>query len=158
MGGARNRRHGHQWEVLCGHELSERLGLDVVTTRSLGASYGSDLATVTAYDAHGRPVTHDPAVCGWAVETKNVRQRNPKQWLTQATEQAAPGLLPVVLWKRPRASWEDGSAFVWDASAPRGWWEMPIREWVRGLALDALVRISEDAGLYEGHATEALRD
>lgn len=137
VSGASSRRRGHTYEVASANELAERTGLDVVTTRSLGANYGADLATVTGYDARGRPVTHEPSVLGWTIECKAVKQRNPRQWLTQATEQSAPGTRPVVLWKRPRASWEDGSAFVWDVDAPRGWWEMPIRTWVEGLAVES---------------------
>lgn len=133
MSGRPSRQKGHRYERECANELSERLGIDVVTTRSLGANYGADLATVTAYDAHGRPVTHTPSVRGWSVETKNVKRRNPAGWLRQAIDQAAPGFKPVVLWKCPRAKWEDGSAFVMDHDAPRGWWEMPIRQWVEGL-------------------------
>lgn len=130
MGGRASRQKGHRYEVACANELSERLGLDVVTTRSLGANYGADLATVIAYDAHGRPAMHLPSVLGWSVETKNVKRRNPAGWLRQAREQAAPGRRPVVLWKRPRAAWEEGSVFLDDAEAPRGWVELPIHEWL----------------------------
>ena len=133
MSGASSRRRGHSFEVESANELSERTGLHIVTGRFFGLTYGSDLVTVTGYDARERPVTYAPDVLGWAIECKAAKRRTPTQWLTQATEQAAPGLRPVVLWKRPRASWEDGSAFVWDKDAPRGWWEMPIREWVAGL-------------------------
>lgn len=133
MSGAASRRRGHGYEVDCANELSDRTGLDIRTTRSLGANYGADLATITGYDARERPVTHEPAVLGWSCECKAVKRRDPAGWLRQADEQKAPGTIPVVLWKRPRAAWMDGSAFVYDSAAPRGWWEMPIATWVEGL-------------------------
>ena len=130
MSGAYSRDRGRRYEVLCANELAWRLGLDVVTTRSLGATYGADLATVTAYDAHGRPAMHSPSVLGWSIECKAVKRRNPSGWLKQAREQAAPGRRPVVLWKKPRASWQDGSVFLEDEDAPRGWVELPVGEWL----------------------------
>lgn len=155
MSGASSRRRGHDWEVLLANELSEVTGLHVVTTRSLGANYGADLATVTGYDARERPVTHDPAVLGWSCEAKAVKRRDPAGWLRQADEQRAPNTIPVVLWKRPNKGWREGSAFVIDDAAPRGWWEMSIATWVDGLGLDGMVRAAEEAGLYEPDVQEA---
>lgn len=133
MSGKYSRRRGHEFEVECANRLSEHTGLDIVTTRSLGATYGADLCTVTAYDNHGRPVTHIPSVLGFSIECKAVVQRCPKQWLRQATNQAAPGTTPVVLWSRKHYAWGKGSAFISDPDAPRGWRETPISEWLEEL-------------------------
>lgn len=138
MSGARSRDKGHRWEVKCANELSERTGLQIVTTRSLGATYGADLCTVTSHDARGRPVTHVPSVLGWSVECKAWSVRIPRAWLRQAEEQKAPGLHSVVLWLKPHHEWESGSAFVLDEEAPRGWREMSIGEWCEILAEQAL--------------------
>lgn len=130
MSGASSRRKGHEWERCLARELSAEFDYDIRTTRSLGANYGVDIATVTAYDAHGRPVNHEPHVLGWAVEAKAVPRRVPRAWLRQADEQKTPGTVPVVLWKRPRKPWDEGSAFLLDDTQPRGWREMPISQWV----------------------------
>lgn len=131
MSGASSRRRGHVWERECANTLTSVLRLDIRTTRSVGASYGADLCTVTGYDAHGRPVLHVPEVLGFSIECKFVAARNPRQWLRQAAEQAAPGLIPVVLWRRKHHLFAQGSAFLDDPDAPRGWVEMPIAEWLR---------------------------
>lgn len=130
MSGRTSRERGHRWERLLANVLSDLLGLDIRTTRSLGATYGADLCTVTGYDAHGRPVTHVPSVLGFSIEAKDVAQRVPRAWLRQAADQAAPGLTPVVLWNRRNFAFEKGSAFLDDPDAPRGWREEPIGEWL----------------------------
>lgn len=130
MSGASSRRKGHDFEVKVAKELSKVTGLDIRTTRALGASFGADVATVTGYDAHGRPVTSVPEVLGWSVEAKAVARRNPNVWLRQARDQAAPGTTPVVLWRRKHAPFGKGSAFVYDDDAPRGWREVTISEWI----------------------------
>lgn len=130
MSGRASRDKGKKFEQRCARELSAVTGLTVVTTRSLGATYGADLCTVTAHDNHGRPVTFDPSVLGYSVECKAVVERSPNKWLTQARDQAAPGTTPVVLWLRKYYPFAKGSAFVYDDEAPRGWREMTISEWV----------------------------
>jgi len=130
MSGASSRRLGHDWERKCANRLAEELNLLIVTSRSLGANYGADLATVTSHDALGRPVTHEPSVVGYSVECKAWGRRVPGSWLRQAQEQMAPGLIPVVLFRRKHHSWEKGSAFQYDDDAPRGWDERPIGEWL----------------------------
>lgn len=130
MSGASSRRKGHRYEVRTAKVLSDLTGLDIRTTRSLGASYGADVATVTGYDAHDRPVTHVPEVLGWSVECKNWSVREPGTWLRQAAQQAAPGLTPVVLWNRQNHAYEAGSAFVYDVRATYGWRETSIGEWL----------------------------
>lgn len=137
MSGASNRRRGHDWERLCAGMMALTTDDDVRTTRSLGASYGADLATVTGYDAHGRPALHVPWVdlggTMYSVECKAVAQRNPRKWLRQARDQAAPGTTPVVLWQRKHHSFGAGSVFLIDEDAPRGWTETSIEEWLADL-------------------------
>lgn len=140
VSGAASRRKGHAYEQEVSRELREATGLHVVTTRSLGATYGSDICTVVALDGLGRPVVHVPSVRGWAIEVKNVRKRNPSGWLKQACDQAAPGTTPVVLWRRARKPFREGSAFTVDEDAPRGWREEPISVW-----LDRLLKETDDA-------------
>lgn len=140
MSGARNRKAGHEWEALCARELREATGLDIVTGRALGANYGADLCTIQAYDGLGRAVLHRPEVLGFSVECKAVKKRTPGTWLNQARDQSAPGLTPVVLWKRPRkAAFVEGSAFMFDPTVKRGWSEEPISEW-----LDRLLKEADD--------------
>lgn len=147
MSGASSRRRGHSFEVLCANELSERTGLHIVTGRYFGLHYGADLVTVTGYDARERPVTYEPSVLGWACECKAAKRRDPAGWLRQADEQKAPGTKPVVLWKRPYRAWDEGSAFLLDEDAPRGWWEMPIRDWVAGLCEASVTSGGETASV-----------
>lgn len=157
MSGASSRRRGHNWEVELSNNLSEVLLLDIRTGRFFGLTYGADLVTVTGYDGKGRPVTFRPDVLGWSVEAKADKSRRISKWLRQADEQKAPGTTPVVLWKRPHKHWRDGSAFLIDEDASRGWSEQTIGEWLDACqdrrethtVLDELVRVSEDAGLYD---------
>jgi hypothetical protein len=130
MSGSSSRRKGHVFEVYVASFLTAYLDLDVRTGRFFGLTYGADVVTVTGYDAKGRPATFDPDVLGWSVECKAVARRDPAGWLRQADEQKAPGTTPVVLWKRPRKKFEEGSAFLLDESAPRGWVETTIGEWI----------------------------
>ncbi len=130
MSGAASRRRGHAWEVQAARELAAATGLEVVTTRAVGASYGADLCVITAHDRLGRAVAHVPHVNGFSVEAKNVAIRSPKAWLQQAIDQSLPGTTPVVLWKRRGKSFRSGSAFLIDDAAPRGWVELTIGEWI----------------------------
>jgi hypothetical protein len=124
MSGKSSRDKGHRWERKLANILSDLTGLDVRTTRSLGATYGADLATVTGYDQLGRPAAHIPSVLGWSIEAKAVKTRYPKAWVKQAIEQSLQGTRPVVLWKVGRK----GSAFL---PAPHeGWIEMPLDDWL----------------------------
>lgn len=135
MGGAANRRKGHAYEVKSANELSERLHLDIRTTRSLGANYGADVATVTGYDAHGRPALHIPTILGWSVECKAVASRSPGKWLKQAEDQMVQGAIPVVLWRRLHKPWDQGLAFLRDEEAPRRVAEVLIEEWLEMLPI-----------------------
>lgn len=130
MSGSSSRNRGHRFEVTCANELSQRTGLEIVTGRFFGLTYGADLVTVTGHDQLGRPVTYDPDVLGWSVECKAVARRNPGKWLQQAEEQRAPNTTPVVLWRKKNYSWEQGSAFLHDNDDPRGWREISITEWL----------------------------
>jgi hypothetical protein len=130
MSGARSRNRGKTWEQECARLMAEVTGLDVVTGRSLGLTYGPDLVTVTDRDQQGRALGFSPDVAGWAIEAKAVKVRNPKAWLRQAEGQRLAIHVPVVLWKRPRKKFEEGSAFLLDETAPRGWVETTIGEWI----------------------------
>lgn len=133
MSGSSGRRKGHGYEVRCARELFEVTGIDVRTGRFFGLTYGCDLVTVTGYDNLGRPATFEPSVLGWSIECKAVAQRNPRKWLRQARNQAAPGTTPVVLWQRKHHPFGAGSAFLIDEDAPRGWTETSIEEWLADL-------------------------
>lgn len=130
MSGRASRSKGHRFERECANALSAITGLTVVTTRSLGATYGADLCTVTGYDGHGRPVTHVPSVLGFSIECKNDKSRNIAGWLRQARLQAAPDTMPVVLWRKRNHALAKGSAFVYDDEAPRGWVEINLETWI----------------------------
>lgn len=135
VSGASSRRKGHAFEVKCANKLSDYLDLDIRTSRALGASYGADLATVTGYDAHGRPALHVPTVLGWSVECKAVKARSPGKWLKQAEDQMVQGSVPVVLWRRLHQPWEQGLAFLRDDEAPRRVAEVLIEEWLEMLPI-----------------------
>lgn len=128
MSGRYSRDKGARYERKCAKELREAFGVDVQRTRALGATYGADLATVTAKDAHDRPVTHVPSVLGWSVECKDTERWAPEAWLEQAVGQAAPGTVPVVLANRSNCPFETGWAITVDEEW--GWRATSIGNWI----------------------------
>lgn len=131
MGGRYSRDKGHRYERNCANRLSGRTGLEVLTTRKLGASYGADLATVTGYDGNGRPAVHVPSVLGWSVECKDVEAWAPEAWVDQAVNQAAPDTRPVVLANRSGCPFGKGWALFPDPTY--GWVATSIDNWMETL-------------------------
>jgi hypothetical protein len=138
MSGASSRRKGHAFEVKCAKVLRGLTGLDIRTTRELGASYGADLCTVTGYDKLGRPAAHIPTVLDWSVECKAVVGRSPGAWLKQAEEQAIAGATPVVIWRRKNYPFEKGSAFT--RAADGSVYEETLAQWILLVAQSPILK------------------
>lgn len=106
MGGARNRRAGHNWERSCANYMTDNTRYEVVTTRSLsgGTTKGVDLASRLGQDDEW-----SMHLGGWSVECKNEQSLRQKAWLKQAADQAVTEKY-VVLAKNPYHSIGEGWA------------------------------------------------